>query len=329
MKVIVIGGTGNISTSIVKLLLEKGHEVSVFNRGISKGLPKAARLIKGDRRDRENYETRLKKEHFDAVIDMISFDRADAESSYRAFRDVGHFIQCSSIATYGTKFRWMPTSEDHPLEAITPYGVGKNEADRFFLEAYYREGFPITIIKPSLTYGTGLCRQISWEFGWLDRIRKGKPIILCDGNILIQFLHAEDAAKGFIGAIGKKHCLGQMYNLVERGFITWEIHHRMAMKVLGREVELVTVPMDTLMAIDKKKFSPCEEFFSFNTLFSGDKICRDIPEFRPSVDLETGMTKVVEYMDREGLIPDSDKESWEDDIIRLQRSVIRNYPPST
>lgn len=325
MKVIIIGGTGNISTSIVGLLLKQGHEVSVFNRGLSKGLQKDVRLIQGDRLNREDFEAKMKKEHFDAVIDMISYDRKDAESSYKAFRDVGHFVQCSSIATYGTNFKWLPVTEDHPSLSITPYGVGKDEADRFFLEAYYRESFPITIIKPSLTYGTGLCRQISWEFGWLDRIRRGKPIIICDGNIIIQFLHSEDAAKGFIGAIGKKHCLGQMYNLVDRGYSTWGVHHRTAMKVLGREVELVTVPLDTLMAIDKEKFNPCKEFFSFNTLFSGEKIYRDIPEFRPSIDLETGMTKVVEFMDKENLIPDSDKETWEDDIIRLEKFVIENY----
>lgn len=321
MKVIVIGGTGNISRSIVKLLLEQGHEVTVFNRGLSKGLPKEARLIKGDRQDRENFEARMKQEHFDAAIDMISYNRADAESSYRAFRDVGHFVQTSSIATYGTRFRWLPVTEDHPSDAVTPYGTGKDEADRFFLEAYYREGFPVTILKPSLTYGTGLCRQISWEFGWLDRIRKGKPIIICNEDTIIQFLHSDDAAKGYVGAIGKKQCLGQMYNLVNKGYSTWGIHHRTAMKVLGREVELVTVPLETLMTIDKAKFSPCEEFFSFNTLFSEEKIFRDIPEFKPTVDLETGMSKVLEYMDREGLIPDSDKETWEDDIIRQQKAV--------
>lgn len=325
MKIIVVGGTGNISTSVVKLLLEQGHDVSVFNRGISKGLHKDVRLIKGDRQDRENFESQMKREHFDAAIDMISFGREDAESSYRAFRDIGHFVQCSSIATYGTEFDWLPTTEDHPLNSNTPYGVGKNEADRFFLEAYYRENFPITIIKPSLTYGKTLCRQISWDVGWLDRIRKGKPIIICNGNIIIQPLHSDDAAKGFVGVIGKKHCLGQMYNLVSPGYTTWGIHHKTAMKVLGREVELVSVPLETLMAIDKERFYPCDEFFAFNTFFSGEKIFRDVPEFRPSVDLETGITKVVEYMDREGLIPDSDDETWEDEIIQLQKSVAENY----
>jgi len=101
------------------------------------------------------------------------------------------------------------------------------------------------------------------------------------------------------------------------------------MKVLGREVELVSVPLETLMAIDKAKFSPCEEFFSFNTLYSEEKIFRDIPEFRPTIDLETGMTKVLEYMDREGLIPNSGEETWEDDIIRQQKAVAGYFIRAT
>jgi nucleoside-diphosphate-sugar epimerase len=325
MKVVVVGGTGNISTSIVKLLVEQGYDVTCFNRGQTKCDLEEVRHIQGDRNDRENFESRMQQEKFDAAIDMISFNREDAESSFRAFRDVGHFVQCSSIATYGKEFDWFPVTEDHPSKTTTPYGLGKDEADRFFLEAYYRESFPVTILKPSMTYATRINRQISWDFDWLDRIRKGKPIIICDGNIIVQFLHSEDAAKGFIGVIGKKQCLGQMYNLVETGYTTWGYQHKMAMKIIGREVELVTVPNESLMAIDKERFYPCDEFFCFNTYFSGEKIHRDVPEFRPSVDLEQGMIKALDYLDRNGLIPDSDENTQEDEIIRLQRSVAKNY----
>ena len=117
-----------------------------------------------------------------------------------------------------------------------------------------------------------------------------------------------------------------MYNLVETGYTTWGIEHKAAMKVIGREVELVTVPNETLMAIDPERFSPCDEFFSFNTYFSGEKIHRDVPEFRPTIDLELGETKALDYLDRNGLIPDSDQETWEDEIISLQKSVAQNYP---
>jgi uncharacterized protein YbjT (DUF2867 family) len=86
MKVVVVGGTGNISTSIVRLLLELGHEVTCFNRGKSGLVPAGAKVIYGDRSDRKMYEQTMQAQQFDAAIDMISFNREDAESSLAAFR---------------------------------------------------------------------------------------------------------------------------------------------------------------------------------------------------------------------------------------------------
>ena len=50
MRVVVLGGTGNISESIVRLLLERGHDVTCFNRGIRGGLPAEVRHMKGTER---------------------------------------------------------------------------------------------------------------------------------------------------------------------------------------------------------------------------------------------------------------------------------------
>ncbi|MFC5652986.1 NAD-dependent epimerase/dehydratase family protein [Paenibacillus solisilvae] len=318
MRVVVLGGTGNISTSIVKLLLEQGHDVTCYNRGNHAGTPKEVRVIRGDRKDRETFEKTMQQESFDVAIDMISFTKEDAVSSLAAFRDVKQFIQCSTVCTYGIDYDWLPVSEDHPLRPVTGYGRGKAAADHALLEAYHKDGFPVTIIKPSTTYGPqmGLIRQVAWDFSWLDRIRKGKPIIVSgDGKALHSFLHVDDAAKGFAGVIGKAHCIGQTYNLVPRGFVTWEDHHRTAMKVLSREVELIGVPLQTLVAIDQERFSICSEIFAHNVYYNADKIFRDVPEFSPVISLEEGMRQVIENMDRNGKIPDSSRESWEDDIV--------------
>lgn len=324
MKICVVGGTGNISTAFVKLLLEQGHEVTCFNRGASGPLPEGARLMQGDRADRADFEARMQTERFDAAIDMICFDREDALSSIRAFRGVGHFVMCSTVCTYGITSDWLPVTEDHPLRPISAYGRNKVAADAAFMEAYYREGFPVTIIKPSTTYGPkqGLLRQIAVDFSWLDRIRKGKPIVVCgDGNTLHQHLHVEDAALCFANVLGKAHCIGQTYNMVRRGFVTWVDYHRAAMQVLGREVELVGVPLADLRAFDIPGFDLCEEIFAHHGYFSAEKLFRDVPEFQPRISLAEGMARVLEAMEREARIPDSDALTWEDRIIAAQRRV--------
>jgi nucleoside-diphosphate-sugar epimerase len=324
MKVVVIGGTGNISGSIVKLLAVTGHDVTCYNRGLSGTLPDGVRQITGDRRDRDSFERTMQEGRFDACIDMICFSEADAQSSVRAFRGVGQFVHCSTVCTYGVDYDWMPVTEDHPLRPITGYGRGKVAADAVYLGEHYAHGFPVTIIKPSTTYGPklGLLRQIAFDYSWIDRIRKGKPILICgNGKAPHQFLHVDDAAKAFAGVLGKQHCIGQTYNMCRRGFTTWEQYHRTAMGVIGRQVELVGIPMDTLAAADLDRFSYCVEIFAHNCYYSAEKLYRDVPEFIPTVSLEEGMERVLEAMDREGRIPDSDTLVWEDRLIEAQRAV--------
>jgi nucleoside-diphosphate-sugar epimerase len=324
MKIGIVGGTGNISTSLVRVLIEQGHEVVCFNRGETAVVHPAARLIRGDRRDRLAFEQAMQAEKFDAAIDMLCFSREDAASSYRAFRGVGCFVHCSTVCTYGIQYDWFPATEDHPLRPISDYARGKVAADAFYLEAHYRERFPVIIMKPSTTYGPqqGLVRQIAWDFSWIDRIRKGKPIVICgDGNALHQHLHVDDAALGFAGIISKPQCVGQTYNVVKRGYITWADYHRLAMKVLGREVELIGIPLADLRALNVPDFDICEEIFAHHVYYSAEKLFRDVPEFQPSVSLEDGMRQVIAAMDRDGRIPDSDTLTWEDHLIAAQRRV--------
>ncbi len=324
MKIGLVGGTGNISTSIVGVLLAQGHEVVCFNRGQSGSAPAGVRVIVGDRTERAAFEQAMQAERFDAAIDMICYDREDAASSLRAFRGVKHFVQTSTVCTYGVQYDWLPVSEDHPLRPSTDYGRNKVAADALFMAAYYDEGFPVTIIKPSTTYGPrmGLLRQVAWEFSWIDRVRKGKPILVCgDGYAIHQFLYVDDAALGFAGVLGKAHCVGQTYNLVRQGYTSWADYHRTAMQVLGRKVELVGVPLEDLVALDVPNVGICSDIFAHNVYYSGEKIARDVPEFHPQISLAEGMRRVIAAMDAEGRVPDSDSVTWEDRVIAAQRAV--------
>lgn len=321
MKIGIVGGTGNISTSIVALALALGHDVVCVNRGRHASVPDGARLIQVDRRDRERFERLMQAEKFDAAIDMICFDAQDAASSVRAFRDVGVFVQTSTVCTYGIDYDWFPSTEDHPLRPITDYGRDKAAADAVYLAAHYRDGFPVVILKPSTTYGPqqGLVRQVAWDFSWIDRVRQGKPLLVCgDGNALHQHLHVDDAAKAFVGVLDKPHCIGQTYNVVRRDYITWADYHRTAMHVLGREVALIGVPLADLRRCAIPDFDICEEIFAHHVYYSPEKLMRDVPEFRPQIALADGMAQVLAAMDANGRIPDAATNLWEDPIITRQ-----------
>ena len=325
MKICVVGGTGNISSGIVNVLLEHNHEVVCFNRGIRGRLPDGVRLIKGDRLNSKDFEDKIKSENFDAAIDMLCFNAQQAKSSIRAFKNVKHFVMCSTVGTYGNKYNLFPTDENHPIHPADGYSHNKAEADSVFMDAYEKNNFPVTIIKSSTVYGPkgGLIRQVaSVDFSWIDRVRKGKPIIVCaDGNAIHQFIYADDAGLAFSGVLGKKHCIGQNYILANKGFITWNEYHHTAMKVIGREVELVGVPLANLEKMKVPGLDLCKNYFSHHTYYSADKLIRDVPEFKPKVSLESGMRKVIKEMDKNGKIPNSDEKNWEDQIIKNQRKV--------
>lgn len=325
MKIGIVGGTGNISQAIVHLLLEQGHEVVCVNRGESRQIHPGARLVKVDRRDRPRFESLMQAEKFDAAIDMICFNAKDAASSICAFRGAGWFVQTSTVCTYGIKYDYFPADETHPLRPITEYGRNKAAADDVYLAAWHTEKFPAVIIKPSTTYGPvqGMVRQVCWDFRWIDRVRKGKPILVCgDGNALHQHLHVDDIARAFVGVIGKEHTLGQVYNAVNRGYTTWAEYHHLAGKILGRETELVGVPFEILKRLNIPEFGICEEIFAHHVYYSSEKLFRDVPEFHPQVALEQGMAQVFEVMDQEGRIPSSDEVAWEDKVIAQVKAVF-------
>lgn len=324
MKICIVGGTGNISTSITKLLLQQGHEVTLFNRGKSDA-PEGVRVLIGDRHDTAAFEKTMQAENFDAAIDMICFNAADARSSVRAFAGAGQFVHCSTVCTYGVDYDWLPVSEDHPLRPTTDYGRDKVLADKVYLAAHATDDFPITIIKPSTTYGPkmGALRQIAWDGGWVSRVRAGLPIAVCgDGNAIHSFLHVDDAALAFAGVLGKQHCIGQTYNMVRRGFVTWSDYHRAAMRVLGKEVELVGVPFENLAKCEVPGFGICSDIFRHHCYYSAEKLFRDVPEFAPRVSLEDGLSQVFEALDKEGKLPSVGETAWEDAIIAKQRNAF-------
>ena len=324
MRVVVVGGTGNISTSIVRRLLDEGHDVTCVNRGTTDVAPDGVETIIVDRHDEERFESAVQAGRFDAAIDVIAFTPADVRSSIRAFRDVGHVVHTSTVTVLGERFDWLPVTEDHPARPSVPYAAAKADAERVLLEAHYGSGFPVTIMRPSTTYGPRRAlRQIGIDSTWVSRMRAGKPIIkVGDGRATHHLLHVDDAALAFVGALGKEHCVGQTYHLVHPQHTTWEEFHAAAMRVVGREVEQVGVPAQVLEAVDRQRFLFATSVFAHNMLFSAEKVQRDIPEFVPSVTVEQGLAATVEYIDAHGLGEETD--DLEDRIIAAQRDVARS-----
>lgn len=323
MRVGIVGGSGNISTSVVRLLLERGHDVTCFTRGQSGGLPEGARPVVGDRNDTDWFVPAVQAQGFDAVIDFICYTPEQGRASLAAFRGVGHVVHTSTVTTLGEKFDWLPVTEDHPVRPTMQYGVDKAEIDRMYQAAHFGEGYPVTIVKPSTTYGRKrVVRQIGIDTRWIARIQQGRPILkVGDGNAIHHLLHVDDAAVGFVGVLERDRCIGQTYHLVHPEHTDWNAVHRIGMELLGREVEQVGVPADLLCRVDPQRFEMVRGIFMHNLLYSAGKIQRDVPEFRPRITLREGLADAFEYLLRNGLVEQAPEDDWEDRIIAAQRAA--------
>lgn len=328
-RVMVVGGSGNISTAVVRRLLEDGYRVSIFTRGTSAlDVPKEVEMVTGDRRDEAASIDIMRKGNYDYAIDMICMDPQAAAVDIQAFPEVKRMVFCSSGAAYGGLLgSEQPIREDFKCGPMNwSYGISKRAAENVFMGAYYKTGYPVTIIRPTVTYGRQkvLNRQIGSDNVWIDRIRKGKPIVTGNPYLLRNFLHADDAAGAFAGALRHDCCIGQSYNMVGPKPYDWGTYHTAMMHVLGRQVEMVEVTLDTLLHMQTKDFTVGEmitENFKYNGFYSGEKIARDIPEFCPRIGLEQGLAMALEFIERHGEIPNSDDYPYEDEIIRRQKSI--------
>ena len=328
MKVLVIGGTGNISTQVVAALLRHEHEVTILTRG-QRPVPDGVTHIQVNRHEHEAFESALQSVEAEVVIDMIAFKPADTEAALRACAGrVKQFIQTSTVMTYGPPVEGLWADETAALNAQSDYGRNKILIDQMLLERHAKGDLPVTIIKPAYTYGPGipLHRQISDDGRWIDRLRRGLPMLSCgDGDKLFQFLPSRDAGEFYALCVGRESVLGEVVNMVHPTATTWDEWHRMAMTALGVECEIVHAPMELLLAADPKRYQVLPHNFGHTQLFSGAKAARLVPEWDPTAtDRVEWVAENIRYMDAQGLVVDTtqDPDDLEDRIIAGLRGVV-------
>ena len=230
MKILLIGGTGTISSAVTALAAKRGMEVSLFNRGerlaggdhpvFSDGLPEGIRIIRGDIRNEAKAAALLDGMTFDAVADFIAFDPSDLERDYRLFRGkTAQFLYISSASAYQKPPADPVITESTPLSnPLWEYSRKKIAGEDFLMRRYREDGFPVTIVRPSHTYSDRSMpvaihgKKGSWQV--LKRMLDGKEIIIPgDGSSLWTLTHSDDFARAFVGLIGNIHAIGSAFHI--------------------------------------------------------------------------------------------------------------------
>jgi 2'-hydroxyisoflavone reductase len=169
MRILVLGGTRFVGRAVVDAALAAGHEVTLFNRGITgPSLYPAAETVIGDRtRDLSV----LRGRRFDAVFDTAGYDPAVVALSVSALRDtVDRYVFVSTVSVYADQS--VPASEGSDLLADQTYGGRKAACERVVREAF---GGRALIPRPGLIVGP---HDATERFlYWPRRIARGGQVL--------------------------------------------------------------------------------------------------------------------------------------------------------
>jgi nucleoside-diphosphate-sugar epimerase len=295
MKVLFIGGTGNLSLDCTLRALSEGMEVWHLNRGTrSDEAPAGVVALRADVRDEEAARRVLGSERFDAVVDFVAFTRGQVEEDIRLFRDrTRQFVFISSASAYRKPPVHHVITESTPLEnPFWKYSRDKIECERLLEEEGRASGFPYTIVRPSHTYCS---RWMPTAFGSTDftvpkRMLDGRRVIVHgDGQSLWTLTHSRDFAVGLAGLLGNPAALGEAVQITGDEALTWEAIHATIAMAIGASPRIVHVPSDFIAAVDPERGAHFLGDKSYSAVFDCSKLKRLVPGFRATVSFSQGM----------------------------------------
>jgi len=327
MKALFIGGTGTISMAISKLLLKKGWELYLINRGNRnsvEGLEKA-NFITVDINDEESVEKKLEGMHFDVACDFIGFVPGQLERDYRLLKGkVDQFMYISSASAYQKPVGNYIISEKTPLaNPYWEYSRNKIACEDYLMKLYREEGFPVTIVRPSHTYDE---RSVplgvhgnNGSYQVIKRIKEGKPVIIHgDGTSLWTLTHNSDFAKGFVGLMGNIHAIGEAVQIMSDESVTWNQIYECIARVLGVKLNPVYIPSTYLAKHSEYDFTGSLIGDKANSVvFDCSKLKSLVPDFVATTRVDEGIRNTVEYVfaHPECQKEDPEFDKWCDEII--------------
>ena len=340
MKVLFVGGYGNISWYCTKKAIESGYEVYLLNRELTtktrREIPKEAKVIVADYRDIEQTKQAISSYSFDIVCDFICYNAEQAKNAVALFKNkTKQYIFISSDSVYkkpDADGLFRETSEKYKIGESSPYINGKIEAEQVFTEEYKKCGFPVTIVRPGYTYDTIMPYSIGHNcFTAVQRCIGGKPLLIAgDGENKWTFTHSKDFAEAFVQLLGKKECIGEDYQLSGDCVESFNNVMLKILYLLGlKRCEVIHIPPEELLK--HEEFSPKDMLHRLqNRVFDNSKIKNIAKGWETKIFIDQGLRETVDWMledkTRQRFVKtlDENLENLTNEFINLKKEIIIN-----
>jgi len=328
MKILLIGGTGTISTAISEKLNAEGHDLWILNRGHRNNiLSRNTHCIVADINDEKTIASAVGDHYFDSVADFIAYKPSDIERDFRLFAGkTNQYIFISSASAYQKPPQSYLVNENTPLEnPFWEYSRNKIACEKTLARLGIEHRFPYTIVRPSHTYDnrkvpTGVHgAKGSWQV--VRRIIEGKPIIIHgDGASLWTMTHASDFANAFVPLIGNPLAIDEAVQITSNETLTWNQIYEAIAEAVGRPLIPFHVASD-LLAKAGAHYDLQGSLLgdkAVSVVFDNSKLRRLVPDFTPLVTFKTGVKNTIENILAHPELQTEDKEfdRWCDEIIR-------------
>jgi len=302
MKILFIGGTGNISSAVSRLAIAEGHDLTLLNRGRRPLGIDGAESVVADIKDETSVRNALGSRNFDVVANFIGFTPEDIERDLRLFAGrCAQYIFISSASAYAKPPGSPFLTESSPLKNIHwQYSRNKIACENRLTRAYREQNFPATIIRPSLTYDTVIPLPFgAWnEFTVIDRIRAGKPLIVHgDGTSLWTITHAEDFAVGMAGLLGHQLAIGEAFHITSDEVLNWDQIHDAVCAAAGGRTPYVHIPSEFIAKLDPGKTGSLLGDKAQSVIFDNRKIKRFVPGFTARIPFAAGIRRTLEWFE--------------------------------
>ena len=330
MKALFIGGTGTISTAIVKRLAEElGWEVWLLNRGNrSEVVPEGVHQIKADINNEEEVAKLLDGMYFDTVSEFIGFTVEQVERDYRLFKGkTNQYIYISSASAYHKPAASYVITEGTTLaNPHWEYSRNKIASEEFLMKKYREEGFPVTIVRPSHTYDErtvplGVHGKKGF-FQVIKRMQEGKPVIIQgDGSSLWTVTFNKDFAIGYTGLMGNRHAIGEAFQITGDEVLTWDQIYQTIADALGVKLNAYHISSEYLSAVgDKYGFDFKGSLIgdkAVSVVFDNRKLKRAVPDMKTTVRFDQGVRIALDHVlsHPECQVEDPEFDEWCDRVI--------------
>ena len=301
MKVLFIGGTGNISSASSRLAISKGIELFHLNRGINKVEINGVKTILGDIYNSASL-SELKAHNWDVVVNWIAFTAEDIARDIDLFKGkTKQYVFISSASCYQTPLSYPIITESTPLcNNLWDYSSDKIKCEDRLMKAYREAGFPITIVRPSLTYDMVIPIAIGGfkEYTTADRILKGKEIIVHgDGTSLWTVTHSDDFAKGFVGLLGLSQAVGHAFHITSDEILSWNMIYEILADSLGCKAKVVHIASDFICKTEPSYTGTLLADKAESVIFDNTKIKTFVPGFKAIIPFAEGIKRTLKWLD--------------------------------